>query len=49
MSYVFKAGHRIRLKLTFGRPDGVTGSPVTVLSGGAQASEILLQVMATQR
>ena len=47
MSYIFKAGHRIRLRLTFGDPErSPAGAPdVKVLWGGAHASRLTLPLI----
>lgn len=45
MSYIFPAGHRIRLTLTFSSPTGQAGSPVTLLRGPGMASAITLPVI----
>ena len=47
MSYIFKAGHRIRLRLTFGDPaNAKAGAPeVTVLWGGARPSRLTLPII----
>lgn len=47
MSYIFPAGHRIRLTLAFSSPSGGTGEPVTVLTGPDAASTITLPVIPT--
>ncbi|MFC3068910.1 CocE/NonD family hydrolase [Phenylobacterium soli] len=46
MSYLFKAGHRVRLRLTFADPQGRVGLPVSVHRGGETASFISLPVAA---
>ena len=46
MSYVFKAGHRIRLSLHFTDPAGGAPQSVTVHEGGRNASQITLPVVA---
>lgn len=45
MSYIFPAGHRIRVTLTFSSPSGGPGSPVTVLRGPGRLSAITLPVI----
>jgi hypothetical protein len=45
MSYLFKAGHRIRLTLAFSDPAGGAGQPVTVHEGGRNASMIRLPIV----
>jgi predicted acyl esterase len=47
MSYIFPAGHRIRLTLTFASPSGKSGEPVTILRGPGTASGITLPVIPT--
>jgi predicted acyl esterase len=47
MSYVFKAGHRIRLTLTFSDPASGSAQSVTVHEGGSNASQITLPVAAS--
>lgn len=49
MSYIFPAGHRIRLTLTFSNPSGGSGDPVTLLRGPGMASFITLPVIPNQR
>jgi predicted acyl esterase len=46
MSYVFKAGHRIRLTLSFSDPAGGAAQSVTVHEGGKNASQIRLPIVA---
>ena len=46
MSYVFKAGHRIRLKLSFSDPAGGAAQTVTVHEGGKRGSQINLPIVA---
>lgn len=45
MSYVFKAGHRIRLTLSFSDPVNGASQTVTVHEGGRNASQITLPVV----
>ncbi len=45
MSYIFPAGHRIRVTLTFSSPSGGPGHPVTVLRGPGRLSAITLPVI----
>jgi predicted acyl esterase len=45
MSYVFKAGHRIRLTLSFSDPVNGASHTVTVHEGGRRASQITLPVV----
>lgn len=45
MSYLFKAGHRIRLTLAFSDPGGGAGQTVTVHEGGRNASQIRLPIV----
>ena len=45
MSYIFPAGHRIRLTIAFSSPSGRTGVPVTILRGPGMASAITLPVI----
>lgn len=47
MSYVFPAGHKLRLELQFNDPQGRKDdrSPVTILTGGANASVLVLPVI----
>jgi hypothetical protein len=45
MSYLFKAGHRIRLTLAFSDPAGGAGQQVTVHEGGRNASMIRLPIV----
>lgn len=47
MSYIFPAGHRIRLTVTFANPSGKPGAPVTILNGPGTASFITLPVIPT--
>jgi uncharacterized protein len=49
MSYIFPAGHRIRLTLTFSSPAGGSGEPVAILRGPGTASVITLPVIADRR
>ncbi len=42
MSYIFPAGHRIRLTLAFSSPSGGPGEPVTVLTGPEALSSLTL-------
>ena len=45
MSYIFKAGHRVRLVLTFS-PAGAGGAnSVEILRGGGTASKLVLPVI----
>jgi putative CocE/NonD family hydrolase len=46
MSYVFKAGHRIRMTLYFSDPASGAAQTVTVHEGGRNASQITLPVVA---
>ena len=46
MSYLFKAGHRIRLTLSFSDPTGAAPQSVTVHEGGNSASQIRLPIAA---
>ena len=46
MSYVFKAGHRIRLTLSFSDPASGAAQTVTVHEGGKNASQIRLPIVA---
>ncbi len=46
VSYVFKAGHRIRLTLSFSDPTSGTAKSVTVHEGGKNASQIRLPIVA---
>jgi predicted acyl esterase len=46
MSYVFQAGHRIRLTLSFSDPTGGAPQAVTVYEGGSNASQIRLPIVA---
>ena len=50
MSYIFKAGHRVRLRLTFADPArSESGAPeVKVLWGGSHASRITLPLIPTR-
>ena len=48
MSYVFKAGHRIRLTLSFSDPASGAAQTVTVHEGGRSASRIRLPIVAKQ-
>ena len=45
MSYIFPAGHRIRLTLTFSSPSGSAGDAVTILRGPGTSSSITLPVI----
>ncbi len=45
MSYIFPAGHRIRLTLTFSSPAGEAGGSVTLLRGAGMPSAITLPVI----
>ena len=45
MSYIFPAGHRIRLTVAFSSPSGGPGRPVTILSGPGASSRIVLPVI----
>lgn len=45
MSYIFPAGHRIRLTLAFSRPSGGPGEAVTVLTGPEALSTLTLPVI----
>jgi uncharacterized protein len=47
MSYIFKAGHKVRVTLTFVDPQRRTEgmAPVTILSGPATPSAIVLPVI----
>lgn len=45
MSYIFKAGHKLRLTLSFTSPDGTAGAPLQVLRGGDTASKLALPVI----
>lgn len=45
MSYVFKAGHRIRLRVAFSDPAGGKGAKVQVLSGPKTPSRITLPMI----
>lgn len=45
MSYIFKAGHKLRLTVSFTSPDGTAGAPVQVLRGGPHASRLVLPVV----
>jgi predicted acyl esterase len=46
MSYIFKAGHRIRVTTTFADPQRRDGPPpVTVLTGGGTPSELILPII----
>ncbi len=45
ISYIFPAGHRIRLTLTFSSPSGGSNEPVTILRGPGTASAIVLPVI----
>jgi predicted acyl esterase len=45
MSYVFKAGHRIRLSLSFSDPASGEGQSVTVHEGGNNPSQITLPIV----
>lgn len=45
MSYIFPAGHRIRVTITFADPSGGIGKPVTVLTGPGHDSSIILPVI----
>jgi hypothetical protein len=49
MSYIFPAGHRIRLTLSFSSPSGGPGEPVTVLTGPGRLSAITLPVIPAAR
>ena len=46
MSFIFKAGHRIRLTLSFSDPASGTVQDVTVHEGGRNASQIRLPIVA---
>jgi hypothetical protein len=46
VSYLFKAGHRIRLKLSFSDPTSGAAQSVTVHEGGSNASQIRLPIVA---
>jgi len=46
MSYMFKAGHRIRLTLSFSDPADGTAKSVVVHEGGKNASQIRLPIVA---
>jgi uncharacterized protein len=46
MSYLFQAGHRIRLTLSFSDPTGGAPQTVTVHEGGSNASQIRLPIAA---
>ncbi len=49
MSYIFKAGHKVRVTLSFADPAGRdTAAPVTVLTGSQHASSLVLPVIATR-
>ncbi|RYG35120.1 MAG: CocE/NonD family hydrolase, partial [Burkholderiales bacterium] len=49
MSYIFKAGNKVRVTLTFADPQRRDGlPPVTVLTGGATPSSITLPVIAAR-
>ncbi|MGH8216987.1 MAG: CocE/NonD family hydrolase [Steroidobacteraceae bacterium] len=48
MSYIFPAGHRIRLTVTFSSPTADSGERVTVLRGAGMASVITLPVIPSQ-
>ena len=45
MSYIFPAGHRIRVTITFADPSGRTEDPVTVLTGPGATSSIILPII----
>jgi len=45
MSYIFPAGHRIRVTLAFSSPSGGSGKPVTVLTGPKLLSTLTLPVI----
>jgi uncharacterized protein len=47
MSYIFKAGHKVRMTLTFADPQRRVGGapPVTILSGGATPSSLTLPLI----
>jgi hypothetical protein len=47
MSYIFKAGHRVQLTLTFGDPSGATDAVpnVTVLRGPKTRSYVTLPII----
>jgi hypothetical protein len=45
MSYIFPAGHRIRVTLAFSSPSGGVGEPVSVLAGPAALSTLTLPVI----
>ncbi len=47
MSYIFPAGHRIRLELAFADPAREEGE-VTVLTGGQHGSSLTLPVIPTR-
>jgi len=49
MSYIFKAGHRIRIAVSFSDPArGASPPDVEILTGGANASRITLPVIPTR-
>lgn len=45
MSYIFPAGHRIRVTLSFSSPAGGRGEPVTVLTGPEALSSLTVPVI----
>lgn len=49
MSYIFPAGHRIRLTLAFSSPSGGSANPVTILRGPETDSSITLPVIPSPR
>ncbi len=49
MSYIFPAGHRIRLTVSFSSPTGGPGKPVTVLTGPGTPSDIIVPVIPSVR